>query len=186
MPSMITCEVPDVASCCVIYPRSASCLIDAPLRKCLVWYYLCMNLKQRVREVLWRTRLMSLGTCNEAGVWVADLFFVFDDSFNIYWMSHPETRHSKSIHIDGDVAGTITVTHEGGEPNLGIQFEGRAEKINGARYDLAVKHYAKSGRAAPSESEDVLGERSWYTLRPTKINLIDGENFGFNVQNVEL
>ena len=38
-----------------------------------------MNLKQRVFEILNRTHLMSLGTCDENGIWVSGVIFVFEN-----------------------------------------------------------------------------------------------------------
>ncbi|HEX8946635.1 MAG TPA: pyridoxamine 5'-phosphate oxidase family protein [Candidatus Paceibacterota bacterium] len=145
-----------------------------------------MDLKKRVREVLEKAHLMSLGTQDESGVWVADVIFIFDDDFKLYWMSHEETRHSKAIHANGKAAGSITASTKSKEPNLGIQFEGEAKKIDGARYDLAVKHYLKRGRLIPPITEDVLDGDSWYVLAPTKIRLIDEEHFGFDTQDVAL
>ncbi|HFC10759.1 MAG TPA: hypothetical protein ENJ75_00970 [Candidatus Kaiserbacteria bacterium] len=145
-----------------------------------------MNLKQRVFEILNRTHLMSLGICDEKGVWVADVIFVFDDELNVYWISYPDTRHSKSIRGKSVVAGSITATNNNKEPGLGIQFEGTAEKVDGELYEMAVKYNEKRGRDVPVKSKDFLGERSWYVLHPTKIRLIDEENFGFNTQDIEL
>ena len=84
------------------------------------------------------------------------------------------------------VAGSITVTSYGEKPELGVQFFGKAEKIDGSRYDLAKKHYAKRGRPEPKEEENVLEGDSWYVLRPTKFDLIDGENFGWDKQHLDI
>ena len=45
-----------------------------------------MDIKKRIKEVLDRGHLMSLGISDEAGVWVADVIYIHDDIFNIYWM----------------------------------------------------------------------------------------------------
>lgn len=142
------------------------------------------SLKNRVLEILQQGHLMSLGVVDERGVWVADLIYIFDDQFNIYWMSDPEVRHSVAIAYNTRVAGTITVSNKHGEPNLGLQFSGYAQKIDGPRFDLAVKHLIKRGHEAPSETEDVLGGDSWYGLKLNKLFLIDEANFGFDRQTV--
>jgi|SRR3989344_3916204 len=143
------------------------------------------DIKQLIREVLDKGYLMSLATANEGGVWVCDVIYVHDDSMNIYWMSDPDVRHSQAIRKDNKVAGTITVSGAG-EDNFGIQFEGVAEKIAGSRHDLALKHYAKRKKAAPKESDDVLGSDSWYILRLAKIELICEKLFGLEKQKLEL
>ena len=143
------------------------------------------DIKKIIKEVLEKGYLMSLGTMDEGGVWVCDVIYVFDDELNIYWMSDSETRHSKAILINPKIAGTITVNSPK-ENNLGIQFEGTAEKIEGARYDLAKKHYAKRKKVEPKETEDVLQGDSWYQLKPKRIELICEEFFGFEKQKLNI
>lgn len=143
-----------------------------------------MDLRERVKEVLAKTHLMSLATWDEDGVWVADVIFIYDDNFTFYWMSDPACRHSQAILKNGQVAGTITASADSNIPNFGIQFSGAAQKIEGPRYDLAVKHHTKRGRPAPAESDDVLHGDSWYQLTSTKLHLIDEANFGYQAQEV--
>jgi len=143
------------------------------------------DIKTLVQKVLEKGYLMSLGVQDDAGVWVADVIYIFDEKLNIYWMSDPDTRHSKAIEKNPHVAGTITVCVQG-EPNLGLQFEGNAVAIDGARYDLAKKHYAKRKKPEPKESDDVLEGDSWYMIKPQAIHLIDEEHFGFNRQSLAL
>lgn len=146
-----------------------------------------MGIKARILEVLQQTHLMSLATVNEIGPWVSDVVFIYDDDLNIYWMSDPETRHSKSILTNNKVAATITFSTKSKIPNLGIQLEGTAEKLDGTQYDLLVKHLAKRSYPKPdiSEAEKILDGDCWYKLTPSKIGLIDEENFGYNRQDIE-
>lgn len=145
-----------------------------------------INIKNRIIEVLKNTHLMSLATNDENGPWVADVIFVHDNDLNIYWISDPNTRHSKAITFNKKVAGTITNSTKSKELNFGIQFEGRAEKLEGVQINLLTKHLAKRSRPKPTPSQaiEILNNKSWYKLTPTKIYLIDEENFGFNRQEV--
>ncbi len=142
-----------------------------------------LNLKDLTREVLEKGYLMTLAVSDEHGAWAADVIYVFDDEMNLYWMSDPDTRHSTAITTDSQVAGTITVSNRG-EGNLGLQFSGVAEKIDGARYDLATKHFAKRNKPLPKETDDVLDGDSWYVLKITKLFLIHEKYFGFKRQEV--
>ena len=139
------------------------------------------DIKQLIREVLERGYVMSLAIADDGGVWVADVIYIFDDELNLYWISGPDTRHSKAILKNNMIAGTITVSGKG-EDNLGIQFSGTAEKINGARFDLAKKHYAKRGKPEPKETDDALEGDLWYLVKPNKIELICEKFFGFEKQ----
>lgn len=141
------------------------------------------DIKQLIIEVLEKGYLMSLATVDSGGVWVSDVIYIFDEDLNMYWMSDPDARHSQAIIKNPQVAGTVTVSAQG-EDNLGIQFEGVAEKIEGARYDLAVKHFSKRKKPQPVETEDVLQGDSWYILKPNKIELIYERLFGFEKQKL--
>jgi uncharacterized protein YhbP (UPF0306 family) len=142
------------------------------------------DIKNLIKEVLEKGYLMSLGTHDEGGVWVCDVIFVHDDELNIYWMSKLHRRHSKAVLVNAKVAGTITVSGQG-EDNLGIQFEGFAEKLEGSNDMLAKKHYTKRKKPEPKETDDVLDGGSWYKMKPKKIELINEKLFGFDKQKVE-
>lgn len=139
------------------------------------------DLKSLIVRVLQGGYLMSLGTIDSEGVWVSDVIYVYDENLNIYWMSDPDTRHSKSILHSNEVAGAITVSGKG-QDDLGIQLNGTISKIDGPRFDLTAKHFSKRGKAIPSEHEDVLQGDSWYMIKPKKIDIICEEKFGFKKQ----
>jgi len=143
------------------------------------------TIEELIKEVLEKGYLMSLGTVDGAGVWVSDVIYIFDDDLHLYWMSDPDVRHSKAIGQNPMVAGTITVSGPR-EPNIGIQFFGRAQKIEGARYDLAKKHYQKRQKPAPKETDDVLQGDAWYQLTPSLIELIYEPLFGFEKKKLTL
>src|SRR3989344_360336 len=143
------------------------------------------KIRELIKEVLEKGYLMSLGTVDDGGVWVADVIYVHDAELNIYWMSDSEVRHSQAILKNKQVAGTITISGPG-EDNLGIQFAGVAEKIDGPRWDLAKKHFAKRNKPEPAEADDVLQGDSWYIFKPTKIELTHEKLFGFDKQKLEL
>ena len=143
------------------------------------------DLRDLIEEVLSNGYLMSLATLDKSGVWVSDVIYIYDENFNIYWMSDPEVRHSKALLENNKVAGTITVSGPG-ENNLGIQFDGEAEKVDGARFDLAKKHYLKRKKLPPKEQDDVLQGDSWYVLKPKTIELINEKLFGFEKKKLEL
>jgi uncharacterized protein YhbP (UPF0306 family) len=145
-----------------------------------------MDIKNKILEILGKAHLMSLATRDDGGLWVADVVFIYDNDLNIYWMSDPDARHSKAILKNNEVAGTITFSTKSKEKNFGIQFYGMANKIDGSRYDLALKHLKKRSHPEPKESDDVLQGDSWYMLKPSKIDLIDEEHFGYDKKSLTL
>jgi uncharacterized protein YhbP (UPF0306 family) len=133
-----------------------------------------IDIKARIKEVLGLGHLMSLGTMDDGGPWVADVGYVHDNAFNIYWMSSDQVRHSKAITMNHAAAASIIV----GEGALGLQLSGKAEKIESVDPSTEAAYKAKEGRVLPG--------RSWYVLRPKMIELIDEANFGFKKQKLEL
>jgi uncharacterized protein YhbP (UPF0306 family) len=145
-----------------------------------------MDIESKILEVLEKGHLMSLATSDEGGLWVSDVVYVFDEDLSLYWMSDPDARHSQAILKNKQVAGTITISNKSKELNLGIQFSGIAEKIDGSRWDLAKKHLKKRSHPEPKEEDDVLKGDSWYVLKPNNIDLIDEEHLGYDKKNLSL
>lgn len=147
-----------------------------------------VDTKARIKEVLDKGYLISLATADEGGVWAADLIYVFDEKdFTIYWMSRPEARHSKALEKNKNVAGTITVNNTFKEPDLGLQLTGTAERHASLSFPLSVKYLLKQGKPAPLKGVSILKEGCyWYSLRPTKIELIDEANLKFEKRTLAL
>lgn len=145
-----------------------------------------MDVKRRVQEVLERGYLISLGTQDGGGVWVADVIYTYDDNLNLYWMSYPTTRHSKAIEKNHQVAGSITVTSYGEKPELGLQLSGSVEKLDGIPPEAVARYFLKQNKSLPEENEDVLDGHMWYVLHPAKLELLDTENLGWDKKPLEL
>ena len=140
-----------------------------------------------IDSVLEKGYLMSLATIDQNGPWVADVIYVYDASLSIYWLSLESTRHSKAILKDPRVSGSITLSNNQGEDNIGVQIEGTAEKIEGDILEIATKHRLKRGKPAPTKEDEILDNgQSWYYLKPTKIELIYEPKFGFTKKVLEL
>lgn len=145
------------------------------------------NIKKLIKEVLDKGYLMNLATIDEGGLWVCDVIYVPTDKFELYWLSETKSRHSKAIIKNSQVAATITISNNPGEKNMGLQIEGKAEKIEGDILEIAIKHRLKRKKPAPKKKGEILGVgESWYKITPIKIDLIHEPNFGFEKKKLEL
>jgi uncharacterized protein YhbP (UPF0306 family) len=135
------------------------------------------DIKKHILEVYEKGHVMSLGTLDAGGVWVADVGYVFDDELNLYWQSEVEVRHSKAIWEEPKVAATITVSGPN-EKSHGVQISGVAEKIEGGNMELQKKFAKKKGKPIPIDLDPMTGTRSWYVLKPKMIELIHVELLG--------
>lgn len=143
-----------------------------------------IDLRARAKEVLAQTHVMTLAVHDEAGVWAADVIFVYDDELRLYWISDPDTRHSRAIEADGEAAATITASTKSKEPDFGLQLAGKVQRLSGPRPEPMAKHFGKRGRSLPEESENPFEGLAWYEFESHTIHLIDEANFGFGAQNV--
>ncbi len=142
------------------------------------------ELRTLIKETLRKGHLMSLATTDSGGLWVSDVIYVYDESFNLYWISDPNTRHSKAILSNSNVALTITVSNKSKESNEGLQIAGVAEKLEGRQYELAKKHWQKRGKEPPQEKEEYLEGESWYKITPTLVDVINESLWGFDKKSL--
>jgi uncharacterized protein YhbP (UPF0306 family) len=143
------------------------------------------NVRQRITEVMEKGYLMSIGTIDDGGPWVADVRYVSDNNYKIYWMSDPKSRHSKAIEKNSHVAASIELNFNFGTPNFGLQMSGTVRKLGLLRPDLAIKYVTRRGKSKPSQLANILRDGySWYEFNPKFIELNDEENFGFDKQKI--
>nr|BFE60914.1 hypothetical protein GCM10020063_054400 [Dactylosporangium thailandense] len=57
-----------------------------------------MDLEAYAREMLDENRYLVLGTADERGEpWVSPVFYALDGYDTVYWLSDPQTRHSRNL-----------------------------------------------------------------------------------------
>ncbi|MFA4845466.1 MAG: hypothetical protein WC654_02825 [Patescibacteria group bacterium] len=143
------------------------------------------QLHRLTTTVLERGYLLSLGIADENGPWVADVIYVHDDDFNLYWMSTSDRRHSRAL--DGGhrrVAGAIAITPGPDEPDEGLQMSGLAQQIENPSSDLLRQWMEKKRKDYSVDMGIALPEHVWYKLTPDRIELIYQEKFGYERQRV--
>ncbi len=143
------------------------------------------ELRHLTQTVFERGYLMSLGIVDEQGPWVADVIYISDEGFNLYWMSTADRRHFKAIDGGLDrVAAVITVTQGPEMPDEGLQISGVAQRVSKPSLDLLKTWMKKKKEPVTSAIGAVLTGHIWYKLVPDRIELIYQEKFGYNRQKV--
>ncbi len=133
------------------------------------------------QDILDKGYFISLATLDDGGPWVSDVFYVADENWNIYWVSACETRHSKAIEQNKNVAGSIRITTTPQEPSEALQIAGHAEKVGEELSEELQKLFLlKRGREKKAEAAG----QSWYKLVPTKIRLTHQQTFKLEKQDV--
>ncbi len=89
--------------------------------------------KQEILEFLKNHKLMSVGTYNKFP-WAANVFYLFDEDFNLYFVSNPKTLHCMNIAKNPKVSVTVADSHQtGSSKKVGFQARGLATRVTGAK-----------------------------------------------------
>lgn len=147
-----------------------------------------MEIRNIIDSVLDKGYLLSLGTVDDGGVWVADLIYVHDSDFNIYWLSRADARHSKALERNTEVAGTISLSNDPAEKDIGLQLTGFAENFDVFLPEMTIEYIRKRRRPQIRDAMEILksGKLSWYKLKPRRIELIYEELFGHEKKILEI
>lgn len=146
------------------------------------------DLSKLIDEILRDSREMVLATSLNNIPWACVLVFGHDEDLNLYWISSENTRHSREIEKNPNVAATVTKEPTGGGQDKGLQIEGEAYKlIDKKEIGAAREFFAKRGTPldlpkTADEAEPISKDMSWYVLKPTKIKIIYGPLFGYEAK----
>ncbi|MBI3948911.1 MAG: pyridoxamine 5'-phosphate oxidase family protein [Acidobacteria bacterium] len=137
------------------------------------------ELRQRVLTYLQSHNVMTLATTGPDGPWVAGLFYV-NDGFDLYWLSDPDTRHSRNIVHNPHVAVAIHEDYRDWRIIQGIQMEGAAEQIGmlaqavrPMKLYLAKYPFLGDLSHLPLDLTRALAATRVYKFTPTRVYFID-------------
>ncbi|MES2931391.1 MAG: pyridoxamine 5'-phosphate oxidase family protein [Patescibacteria group bacterium] len=131
-----------------------------------------MDNVQVAKNIIRETIYAVLGTASSDGMpWISPVFFAYDDSFNIYWVSNKDSLHSQLLRENPEVAITIfdsrAVEGEGDAVYMRARVEELAEKEdieNGVRVFNAR---ATGEDFKIKEISEVIGEGVWRIYKAT-------------------
>ena len=84
-----------------------------------------------LRMCLDANQLMVLATAGEDGLWVCPVFFAYDTSFNLFFISKPASRHMRNIEQENSVACAVfDATQRPAGKVRGVQIAGRAHMVD--------------------------------------------------------
>jgi uncharacterized protein YhbP (UPF0306 family) len=139
------------------------------------------KLKTLIKEYLEKARMMQVVTARDNQPWACTVYFAYDDSLNLYWISSTTRRHSEEIRNNEKVAGTIVLPHTPGDKVRGIQFQGVAKELASKEEAIAgMKWYAKRYGMKPERVDAIVGNKDGhvcYKITPTSIVLFDEVNY---------
>jgi hypothetical protein len=144
-------------------------------------------IRDQIAEFLDSQQTLSLATIDQDGhVHAANLWYVRDDRGRLYFISHPDSAHSRHLARDPNVAATIYfATARAGEIH-GVQLRGRCELLTDQAQDLRARGLFAARFPQVVLSADViqrLKTQHIYCITPQWLRWIDNRRgFGFKVE----
>ncbi len=131
--------------------------------------------KNEILNFLAKYKLVSVGTYNKLP-WAANVYYLFDDEFNLYFVSNPKTKHC--LNIDKNPKVSVTIADSRQNPNgkkIGFQGRGIATKVNSVKeLKEIIKAWNKRGFVHLTYK---LFTKAWkskfYKIKLTDIQMFD-------------
>jgi len=135
-------------------------------------------MKSLIKEYLDSKKDMQLATIANGKPWICTVYFVYDETFNLYWTSGRSRQHSREILNDSKAAVTIV---KDTERKQALQIAGNAYEVEsddlGRVHELYQDRYGiKDYDLKEMKKHDPEG-RSYWVFEPTDISLWDEVNF---------
>lgn len=140
--------------------------------------------KKEIIKFLNKNILMTLATAYPKP-WVATVYFVTDEDFNFYFVSSPNSKHSKDIDKNKNVACAIYDSHtKNSDKKAGIQMKGTAKMVK--NWNEVEKYLLLWNKKNPgmekvvnvkNMKEKVISSRV-YKITPKYVKFFNQELFG--------
>lgn len=141
------------------------------------------DMRPKLREFLKTQSTMALGTVglSDGRPQVTALFFACDDDFNLYWISDPDSRHSKNLDDWNDVSAAIYPQTWDYGAIKGVQIEGDAYSVTDEdERHRALRLYTAKFPFVTDRFTTLIQQSVFYVLRPRWLRWIDNERkFGY-------
>jgi predicted pyridoxine 5'-phosphate oxidase superfamily flavin-nucleotide-binding protein len=125
-------------------------------------------IERSARQLLNASPLCALATVTATGrAHVNHMYFAWSDRFEIFWISDPESVHSRNLERNQSAAITVYASNQvWGKPDRGIQLFGRAGVTRGREAPAA---YSKRFRDFDAEGNDL----PFYRFKPRTVKVFD-------------
>jgi uncharacterized protein YhbP (UPF0306 family) len=143
------------------------------------------RLYQSVTRILGASGLCSLASEAEPGhPHIHTAFFAYSADLDLFFLSHPNARHSRNLALVPRVAIAVFDSHQvWGEAHAGLQLFGTAGPAHGAQleraralYGARFPRYFEEAAGAPSGSS--FSALQLYRFQPQRMQIFDEETFG--------
>lgn len=111
------------------------------------------NLNQLAREIIEKNQYMTIGTADSDGnPWVSPVVYAYDNRWNFYFVSIPDSKHCTNIKKNNKVALAIFDSRQLLGEGVGLQTEGEARVLNAVESLQAAAVYFRAPRLRGKKS----------------------------------
>ena len=133
-----------------------------------------MNSVEKAKYIIKNNNFMVISTSDNLGKpWISPVGFVYDDSYNLYWVSYKEALHSKNIRARSEVA--IVIFGQMPERDFdGVYVDAKASELEDEAEIQSVIDLFKTRRPQPTKFEtksvqEVTGDAAWRMYKATPL-----------------
>lgn len=144
---------------------------------------------QTVEPYLKNVTLMVLASSNNNRPWCATVFYAYDNSLDVYFLSKLHRRHSQEILKNSNVsAAVVEQVFNFGDKTKGVQLEGKCNLLKGeeakqafaiyaSRFPSAAKLISVESLTFPQSTSSNEPHGIW-KISPSKIKVFDEALYG--------
>lgn len=128
------------------------------------------RLERLTRRLMNASPLCSLATVSSGGrAHINHMYFGWSRQFEVYWVSDPDSRHSRNLVQNSSAAITIYDSHQTwGRADRGVQLFGTASLAQGRAVNTGTKAYRSRFPSYDPSAEDAY---PLYRFRPRAVKL---------------
>lgn len=137
------------------------------------------NLNKLAKEIIQNNQYMTISSTDISGLpWVSPVVYSFDDKYNFYFVSIPNSRHCKNFKENNKIALAIFDSRQLIGEGVGLQVEGIVTEVKftevpsvAAIYFKRLYPYGKMHHAFDEALKTFLARKLYrfYKVTPTKI-----------------
>ncbi len=116
--------------------------------------------------------LCAIATVSPGGrAHISHVYLAWDDAFHVYWISDPDSLHSRNLATNRSAAVTVYDSRQvWGRPDRGIHLFGTARLVSGRQAAEAERTYSRRFRDHDTTSLESL---RFYRFHPRTLQLFD-------------
>jgi uncharacterized protein YhbP (UPF0306 family) len=143
------------------------------------------RVRSSIDRVLNETAICACATVDREGrAHVNTAYFAFSDALDLYFLSHPGSRHSQNLAANPSMAVAVFASAQNWtDPGRGIQLFGTGEQVTGAVAREGEQVYGRRFHAYAEwkgtlKADDPALDYSFYRFVPDRVKILDEEAFG--------